>query len=307
MKNLVFLLISLLLAAPGCQKDFTVKLAANPWLSSSLNALIAQSILENELGYRTEIIAVDEQRQWQLLASGDLHVSLEVWPSGHTDDIKKYIEKERSVELIGLLGVVGKMGWFAPAYVFQDNPGFHDWRALRDPGFASIFNDGQKNGKGYFLAGDPSWTQYDQDIIKNLGLQLQVQRLGSEKALIQAVEKACQARHPVLLYFWRPHYLVVKYDLREIKLPNYSDKCYRGAAKGLVDCDYPPDILLKIAWPGLKKMAPQAYQLLCNFNLSNHDQNALLGMVALDKLSPQEAARKWLKDNRSRWSAWITP
>ena len=158
---------------------------------------------------------------------------------------------------------------------------------------------------GQFLAGDPSWVQYDADIIKNLELPFQVVNAGSEQAILAALDSAYSRQEPILFYFWTPHSIHAKYDLTEVELPAYSDECYAQADSGGVACDYPGDELFKIFWSGLKDAAPDAYTLLKNMNYSTEDQIQMVAAVELDGKSAEEAARAWLDANQSTWQSWL--
>ena len=282
-----------------------IKLAANYWESSELNAAVAKIILEEEMGYPVEIVLIDENEQWQMLANGDLHACLEVWASGHAEPFQKYIEQDQTVEYGGLLGPMGKIGWYIPDYLLQQHPELVTWEGLKDPQNAALFATAETGNKGRFLAGDPGWVQYDEDIIRNLGLDLQVVRLGSEEALLDALGAAYDKQEPILFYFWTPHWVHMLYNLVPVTLPPYSEECYAQAQTGGVDCDYPPDELYKIFWAGLKNYAPDAYQFLKAFNYTNVDQTVLMAMVQVDGKTAEEAARAWVEENKSVWEPWI--
>ncbi|MCB0145629.1 MAG: hypothetical protein KDE50_37445, partial [Caldilineaceae bacterium] len=98
----------------------TIKLAENPWSASAINVNVAKILLEEQLGYPVEIVDVDENAQWAALATGDLDASLEVWPSGHADNVAEYIDKQGVVENGGGLGVIGRIGWYIPSYLLTD-------------------------------------------------------------------------------------------------------------------------------------------------------------------------------------------
>jgi glycine betaine/proline transport system substrate-binding protein len=306
------LLLALALALAGCTSGKgtavpakpTIKLAANPWVSSELNAAVAKILLEEQMGYTVEVVAVDEYAQWDSLATGDIHACLEVWPSGHGDDVKKYIDEQKSVEDGGPLGPVGKISWYIPSYLRRAHPELATWEGFLDPANAALFA-ATPGGKGQFLAGDPSWVQYDADIINNLGLNFEVVRLGSEDALLAELDKAYKQQQPIVLYLWTPHWAHTLYDLVPVELPAYSDECYAKAAEGGVACDYPPDPLFKVFWAGLKDYAPPAYTFLKQMNYTNLDQIAMLARVQLDKISVEEAARAWVTENEQVWKAWI--
>lgn len=282
-----------------------IKLAVNPWVAAELNAAVAQIILQDSLGFPVELVPIDEYQQWESLAKGQVHASLEVWPSGHAEDVKTYIETQHSVEHGGELGPVGKMGWYIPSYLLRKYPELASWEGFKDPQNVALFSSPETGNKGRFLAGDPSWVQYDEDIIRNLGLDFQVVRLGSEEALIAALDAAYGKQEPILLYFWTPHWAYILYDLTPVTLPAYSGECYAKAEQGGIDCDYPAEPLFKVFWPGLKEYAPEAYTVLKNMNYTNRDQIAMMAMVQIDKKSSAQAARAWIEQNEPVWKAWL--
>ncbi len=282
-----------------------IKLAENPWSASSLNVAVAKILLEEKLGYKVEIVTIGESAQWPAIANGDLDASLEVWPSGHAEDIAEYIDKQKVVENGGPLGPVGKIGWYIPSYLLANHPELATWEGLKKPENVALFATAETGKQGQFLTGDPSWTQYDADIIRNLGLDFKVVTAGSEEAVLAALDAAYSRKAPILFYFWTPHWVHAKYDLTEVKLPPYSKECYAKAASGGVACDYPPDNLFKIFSTKLAQKAPDAYTLLKNMNYSTGDQIKMIAAVELDNKSVEQAARDWLDANQSTWQAWL--
>jgi glycine betaine/proline transport system substrate-binding protein len=281
----------------------TIKIAENPWTGAEVNVAVAKNLLESKLGYKVEVVKVDEFAQWAALQKGDLSVSLEVWPSGHADDIKNYVDKGL-VENIGNLGPIGQIGWFTPTYVIDAHPELKTSDGLKDPANAALFKTAETGDKGQFLEGDPSWTYYDNNIITNLGLDFKVVQAGSEDAMFAAVDAAYQRQQPVLFYYWTPNWAFGKYKLTKIDLPKYTPECYAGAPDS-VACDYPPDVLFKVADPKLKDTAPDAYAFLKAMNYSNDDQIAMIYDVVANKKTADDAAAAWIAANEAKWSAWI--
>jgi glycine betaine/proline transport system substrate-binding protein len=48
-----------------------------------------------------------------------------------------------------------------------------------------------------------------------------------------------------------------------------------------------------------------AATLVKNFNWTNHDQNLVAKYFTADKMTPEEAAAKWVADNQDKVDAWI--
>lgn len=282
----------------------TIKLAVNGWTGSAVNVAVAKVLLEKELGYKVETVDIDENAQFPALAKGDLSATLEIWPSGHAKDYDEYITTGK-VEDVGKLGVLGQISWYIPTYMLKDHPELATWEGFKTPETAALFKTAETGDAGQFLAGDPAYVQYDADIIKNLGLNLQVVQSGSEAAELAALDAAYSKQAPFLFYFWTPHAALAKYDLTPVKLPDYSDACYAKADSGGIDCAYPADVLYKAAWAGLKEAAPEAYNFLKAMQYKNEDQIFLLDLVTNQGKSNEEAAQAWVDANKSVWSAWL--
>ncbi len=297
-------------AAPAAEgaptaKEYTIKLAENPWTGSSVNVNVAAILLTEKLGYPVEIVTLDENAQWPALATGDLSASLEVWPSGHAENVAQYIDDQKVVANLGELGVVGKISWYVPTYVVEQHPELATAEGYANPELAALFKTAESGDKGQFLAGDPSWVQYDEQIINNLGMNLAVVNAGSEQAILAQLEGVYSRQEPLLFYFWTPHSVHAKYDLTAVQLPEYSDECYAQAEAGGVACDYPQDQLFKIAWAGLAEAAPEAYSFLQKMSYSNADQIGMIAAVELEAQDVDAAARAWIDANEAVWSEWL--
>jgi glycine betaine/proline transport system substrate-binding protein len=283
----------------------TIKLAENPWTGSSVNVYVAKELLESKLGYKVEIVSIDEKNQWPALAKGDLSASLEVWPSGHVDNVKQYITEQKAVDDGGKLGVVGKIGWFVPKYVVDANPEFGTIDGYKKPEAAAMFKTAETGDAGQFLQGDPSWVYQDEAIIKNLDLNFKIVKGGSEQAVLSALDTAYTQKKPILFYLWTPHWAHSKYELVNVKLPAYSEACYAKAAEGSVNCDYPEEVLFKVVSAKLKTDAPEAHAFLTKMNYDNASQIKLIADVDNNKMTAADAAKKWIKENEAAWSAWL--
>lgn len=291
---------------PAAEKPI-IKLAENSWTGSSVNVYVAKEILESKLGYKVEVVTIDENAQWPALSKGDISAVLEVWPSGetHQKGLKQYVEGDKTVDNLGNLGVVGKISWYVPKYVVDAHPELATADGFKKAENAALFKTAETGDSGQFLAGDPAWVQYDEEIIKNLGMNLKVVRAGSEQAVLAALDSAYSRKQPILFYFWTPHSIHNKYELVPVQLPKYTDDCYSKANEGKKACDYPQDVLFKIASAKLKESAPDAYALLKNFSYTEKDQIALIADVELNKKKPEEAAKAWVAANEKTWSAWL--
>ena len=197
----------------------TIQLIANPWNGSAANIAVAAQLLEH-IGYEVEVTDLDENAQWAAMNTGDLHASLEVWPSGHADNRADFIDNpDGNVVDAGLLGPIGQIGWFLPAYMVDQYPALATAEGFTDPELAGLFATAETGEAGQILHGDPSWVTFEQDIIDDLGLHLEIVYAGSEEALLAAFDGAFAREEPVLAYFWTPHVAFSTFDLVELELP----------------------------------------------------------------------------------------
>jgi glycine betaine/proline transport system substrate-binding protein len=153
------------------------------------------------------------------------------------------------------------------------------------------------------LDGDPSYVTNDEALVKNLDLNYKVVQSGSETALIQAFRDAEKNKKPLLAYFYEPQWFFNEMKLVKIDLPPYKAGCDAVPAK--IACDYPPYDLDKIVSKRFAESGSPAYDLVKNFNWTDEDQNTVARMIAVDKLTPDAAAEKWVKDNQSKVNAWL--
>lgn len=297
--------LSLVVLVIGSLGFAQVKLCENPWSGSSVNAYVAKIILEEKLGKTVEIVSIDENSMWAAMATGDLSACLELWPSGHQDNVAQYIDGNKEVENIGDLGVIGKIAWYIPTYMLESNPELATWEGFKSADVAKMFATAQTGDKGQFIAGDPGFVQYDEQLIENLGLDFQVVFSGSEQAELAGLDAAYSRQDPYLFYFWTPHSVHAKYDLTEVELPAYSEDCYAKIDAGGVDCAYPEDVLFKVAYSGLKDEDPESYALLKNMSYTNADQIGMIAEVDSGNMTAEEAARAWIDANEAVWSAWL--
>lgn len=279
-----------------------ITIAVNPWTASTLNAEVAKAILEQETEHTVELVSIDENTMFTGMSDGSLDAALEIWPSGVTEDEQAFFD-DGSVLNIGELGTVGKIGWFVPRYVIDENPELATWEGYQDPEVAAMFATAETGDQGRFLGTDPSYSQYDEAIISNLGLPFEVVFSGSEPATVAELDARVAAEEPILMYWWTPTAAVAKYDLVNVLLPEYSEECYTDPAQ--IDCDYPEDVLFKAASAQLEEKAPDVLAFLEDFTITTEDQLSMLPAVEIDGEEPADVAARWVAENESVWRAWL--
>lgn len=284
----------------------TIQLGVTDWTGARLNGAIAERLIERRLGYPVETVEiVDLLDMADDLVTGDIDAVLELWPSTLLDNEREVIEGGDIVDL-GPLGVEGKVGWFVPRYVAEGELGVTGWEALVDPAVAAAFATPETGGRGRFLGTDPSYEQYDEQLIEALGLPFEVIYSGSEAATEAEVAAAVAAEAPIVLYWWRPTALVERYDLVSVALPERTAACVEEMAAGEgFRCDYPVDELRKLASPGLAAEAPEVERFLRAMRFTTDGQEQMIGRVDNDGRTVAEVADDWIEANGATWEAWF--
>ncbi|MGW1782270.1 ABC transporter substrate-binding protein [Streptomyces sp. NPDC002143] len=274
-------------------------LAVNPWVGYEADAAVVAYVAENDLGCKVTKKDLKEEIAWQGFGTGEVDAVLENW--GHDDLKKKYIEGQKTAVDAGQTGNKGIIGWYVPPWLAKAYPDITDWKNLNK--YASKFKTSESGGKGQLLDGDPSYVTNDEALVKNLKLDFKVVYAGSETALIQAYRKAEKNKEWVIGYFYEPQWFLSEVPLVKVNLPAYTAGCDADAEK--IACDYPVYDLDKIVSAKFAKSGSPAYDLVKNFNWTNDDQNVVAKYIAVDKMTPEAAAKKWVDANRAKVDAWI--
>jgi glycine betaine/proline transport system substrate-binding protein len=283
----------------GTGKCGTFNLAVNPWVGYEANAAVIAYVAQTELKCTVTKKDLKEEVAWQGFGTGEVDAVVENW--GHDDLKKKYIEEQKTAVDVGVTGNDGIIGWYVPPWMAAQYPDITDWKNLNK--YAAMFKTSESGGKGQVLDGDPSFVTNDEALVKNLNLDYKVVYAGSETALIQAFRQAEEKKTPVLGYFYEPQWFFSEIKLVKVNLPPYTAGCDADAAK--VACDYPKYALDKIVSKKFADANGPGYQLVKNFTWTNADQNEVAKYIAVDKMTPDAAAKKWVDANKDKVKAWL--
>jgi glycine betaine/proline transport system substrate-binding protein len=278
-----------------------VNMAVNPWVGYEADAYVVGTLMETELGCKVNYKELKEDVSWQGFGTGEVDVVLEDW--GHPDLEKKFFAEkgDGSAEAFGETGNVGIIGWYVPPWLAKAHPDILDWNNLNK--YAKDFATSESGGKGQFLGADPSYVQFDESIVSNLGLDYKVVFSGSEAASITAFQQAEKNKEFLIGYFYEPQWLFADIDLQRVKLPEYTDGCQDDPAK--VDCDYPETPLQKVVSTSWADEGGAAVDLVKKFQWTNDDQNVVAKYISEDGMKPADAAAKWIADNQDKVDAWL--
>jgi glycine betaine/proline transport system substrate-binding protein len=277
----------------------TVTIAVNPWVGYAANVAVISYLAKHELGCKVVEKDLTEDDSWKGLASGTIDVILENW--GHDDLKKQYIDDKKVAVELGITGNRGVIGWYVPPWLAKKYPDITDWQNLNK--YATQFKTSESGSQGQLLDGDPSFVTNDEALVTNLKLNYKVVYAGSEAALIQSFKDAETNKKWVIGYFYSPQWFLSEVPLKKVALPPYKAGCDANAAK--VACDYPEYKLNKILATKFANSGSPAVGLIKKFTWTNDDQNLVAKYITSDKMSPEDAAKKWVDANPDKVNAWL--
>ncbi len=276
-----------------------VNILVHPWVGYAADAYVVGGVAEQELGCTVNYVDLKEGGpSYQALKSGDGDVILEEW--SHADELQAGIDEGYAVDL-GSPGNVGIIGWYVPGWLAEENPDVLDYKNLNK--YAKDFATSESGGKGQFLGSDPTFTQYDEAIVRNLGLDFKVVFAGGETATVEAFKKAQENKEWLIGYFWEPQYVHAEVPLERVALPPYEEGCDAEPSK--VDCDYAETELKKVGRVEFMESGSPAAALIQNFTWTNDDQNQVADYIVAQGMSNEDAAAKWIADNPDKVDAWL--
>ena len=276
----------------------TVTLNENSWVGSTANVYVVKNVLESKLHCKVNITKFAEIPVYQALQAGKVDAVLEDWQ--HVAQYKTYEQKLKVAQDAGSNGVTGHIGWYVPSYVVAAHPEMKTWKGLKKDW--GLFKTAESGGQGELLDGDPSYVTNDASLITSLGLNLKVVYAGGEASQITQVKQAYAQKKPILFYWYTPQWLNAELKLTEVMLPPRTTGCDSNVKK--VTCAYPSYDLRKVISTKFAKSGSPAVNVVKKFSWTAQDQNAVAVMIAGKKMSPDDAAKKWIAANPNKVKAW---
>ncbi|WP_177627780.1 ABC transporter substrate-binding protein [Parasedimentitalea marina] len=282
--------------------DKPIRLAVNEWTGQHVTTHIAGEMLK-AAGYKVEFVSAGMMNQFQAIADGDIHATLEIWSSNVSDDYANKVSEGTVVEL-GDLELNAREGIAYPAHVAELCPGLPAWEALK--ACAPLFASAETLPAGRLVDYPADWGTPGADRMTGLDLPFKAVPAGSEAALIVELRASTERKTPLLVTFWQPHWAMSAYDVKFVDLPAGEDACFTDPAWGpnpnaINDCDFAASRIFKAGWSGLADTWPAASEILMNYTLAVEDQQPMMGAVDVDGGKVEEVVAAWMAENEGKW------
>ena len=304
-KTLGAIIVSAVLAfgsSAAIAKDSSkpIVIPTHNWSSQVVMAYVIGGIFES-LGDNVEYKPADSQAVYEAIRLGDITISHEVWQSTFGKAFYNAMAKGGVIDAgTHAATTLEEMG--VPQYVIDKNlcPGLPNWEALKN--CKDVFASADSQGKGRWLEGPQSWHGDLMPVrVKALGLddKYVVKFAGGADAIWAELASAKKENRGIITFNWTPNFTDAE-GFVFIEFPGYTDGC-RVADGGDGSCGSPKGWLKKAANYKFPKTHPAAYKAFSKISFTTTQVGQMAALVDVDKLSHQDAAKKWLADNEAVW------
>ncbi|SFV32856.1 ABC transporter substrate-binding protein [Hyphomicrobium facile] len=285
-----------------------IKIALNEWTGQNVTAKVLGGIYES-MGYKVEYVTAGAMPQFTAMQEGKLTTQPEVWTNLVGEAYPKALETKTIVEL-GLLGLNNYEGWAYPKYMEQMCPGLPRLEGLI--ACKDKLATPETFPKGRILAYPSDWGTASAKLVAGMKLPFVAVPAGSEGAEIAEIKAAFLKKAPLVLMFWKPHWVHAVYDMDWVQIdPPYSDACATDPKVGpnpdtTDDCGFPQARVVKSAWVGMEKQWPAAFSVLKNFQFDGTEQGKLVYEIDQKGRKLDDVVAEWLKSHEGTWKPWVT-
>lgn len=278
-----------------------IKVVLNDWTGQLFSSNVAGLLLQ-EMGYTVEYVSAGALPQHVGLQNGNLHVQTEVW-SNNVGDIFPDAVASGEVVNLGSLGLDLKEGWVYPPYMAEVCPGLPNYLALYECAQAFAAADTFPNGRLITYPAD--WGTRSKDLVAAIDMPFAPIAGGSEGAMIAELSSAIDARQPILMMMYQPHWIFTKYDLEFVEWNPIEGECVEETQVKDTACGFQQATADKVVWGGFEGKWPAAFQMLSAMELTNEDENAAILAVDAEGARVEDIAVEWFANNEERWRPWV--
>jgi glycine betaine/proline transport system substrate-binding protein len=276
----------------------TIKAAEFPWSAAKLTNVILTEVATQhpELGVsQIEPTTLGPAPAWAGGQRGDLDLFSEVALPNQQELADKAKDK---VSLVHQTYGDAQQGWFVPTYATQ--PG----QPLAGLTSVTQLNDYAAPLNNKLVDADPSFitTQQNAKRLQGYGLKLE-QVASSEAAQLAELRRAYQAKEPILVYLYHPHWVFAEFEMTQLQEPTpYSPECF---TTGNGACAMPAYAAWTAASTKVQQDAPKFYAMLQKFEIPVPDMEGMLKSVDVDKKDATAVAKEWLAANPQKVQEWV--
>lgn len=255
------------------------------WTDISATTAVAGLIL-TELGYEPKIDILSVAVTYEAMPRGDIDIFLGNWmPLQEQIQVPLVDAGQIEVPRTNLTGA--RIGFAVPKAAFD--------AGLKTYADIAKFAD-ELDGKIYGIEAGSSANATISEMIASdkFGLKDFTLVESSEQAMLAQVRRTANAGKPIVFFGWRPHPMNVNIEMAYLTEGDDVFGPNDGAAEVLTNTR-----------PGYAADCPNVGKFLANLAFDVADEDLMMSYILDEKMSADEAAEKWVKDNPGALDAWL--
>lgn len=292
-------------------QDDPIVFADAGWDSLRFHNSVAQAIIENGYGLKTDVTPGSTPNTLTGLEQGDIDVYMEIWTGNVKDQWEKILESG-NVERVSTNFDDNRQGFYVPTYMIKGDkkrgiePMAPDLKTVQDlTRYKDLFKDPENPGKSRIIGSPTGWAVDGilEQKVKTYGLDKDFTyfRPGSDAALTSSLTDAYEKGEPWVGYYWEPTWVMGKYDMTLLEEPAYDEKAWEDGY-GTAFPKQPVEIAIH---KSLQDRAPEVVEFLKKYKTSAELTNEALAYMQDNDASSDEAAQWFLKEHEEVWTQWV--
>lgn len=294
-----------------------VTVASMNWQSAEVLAQVDKLILSKGYGCQVEIVPGDTMPTLtSMMEKGKPDVAPEAWINAVRIPLDKAVKEGRLHYAARSLKDGGVEGWWIPKYIADANPSIKTIDdALKHP---ELFPSAENGGKGGVHNCPSGWNCQLTTVnafkawgAKEKGFVLI--DTGSAAGLDGSIAKAYERKQGWLGYYWAPTSILGKYAMVKLDAGVPHNKTAWETCNSKADCDKPTKSdwakadVFTVVTDRFQKAGGPAAKYLATRNWSNNTVGQLMAWMSNNQATGEDGARKFIKEQSSVWTAWVTP
>jgi len=254
-----------------------VRMSDIGWTDVTATTGFASHVLR-QLGYEPKVTVLSLPVTFASLRNRDIDVFLGNWMPSQKADRQPYLD-DGSIEVVRANMTEAKYTLAVPAYLYD--------QGLRDFADIAKFAEPLKR-KMYGIEPGNDGNRMMIELIEadRFGLGGFTLVESSEQGMLAQVERAYNAREPIVFFGWQPHPMNKRYDMR-----------YLSGGDDTFGPNFGGAIIHTVVRKGYLQECPNVGRFLRNLSFTGAMENDLMDGILNRKLAPEESAAVWLRAN----------
>ena len=295
----------------GADEKKIIVFADAGWESIQFHNDIAQFIMENGYGYKTDILPGSTAATFAGFRQGDIDVYMEVWTDNLVEVYPEAIEagdiKEVSVNFDD-----NAQGLYVPTYLIEGDlengiePLTPDLKTIQDlEKYWEVFEDQEEPSKGRIYGSPPGWNVDNimQTKVNTYGLDKTFNYFspGSDTGLSASLAGAVEKGKPWVGYYWEPTWVLGKYDMTLLEEEPYDEEKWENGYESA----FPPMPVTVAVYKDLEDDAPEIVEFLSNYKTSSQLTSDALAFMQDNDVDTKAAAMWFFEKHEDLWTSWV--